>query len=109
MNELLYTEGDVRFAVATAKSEIERLTVERDSLFNRATTAEFERDALHQRTATHRQGAMQDVSKTAPQHCEVAMKEEGRPHSWFGYVTTLLAGAGFTVVFCLIVIYFTGG
>ena len=25
MNELLYTEGDVRFAVATAKSEIERL------------------------------------------------------------------------------------
>ena len=32
MNELLYTEGDVRFAVATAKSEIERLTAERDSL-----------------------------------------------------------------------------
>ena len=28
MNELLYTEGDVRFAVATAKSEIERLTAE---------------------------------------------------------------------------------
>jgi hypothetical protein len=37
------------------------------------------------------------------------MKEEGRPHSWFGYVTTLLAGVGFTVVFGLIVIYFTGG
>lgn len=28
---------------------------------------------------------------------------------WFGYVTTLLAGVGFTVVFGLIVIYFTGG
>ena len=32
MNELIYTEGDVRFAVATAKSEIERLTAERDSV-----------------------------------------------------------------------------
>ena len=26
MNEILYTEGDLRFAVATAKSEIDRLT-----------------------------------------------------------------------------------
>ena len=37
MNELLYSEGDVRFAVATAKSEIERLTAERDRLKASAT------------------------------------------------------------------------
>ena len=29
--ELLYSEGDLRFAVATAKTEIERLTAERDA------------------------------------------------------------------------------
>jgi uncharacterized coiled-coil DUF342 family protein len=28
MNEILYTEGDLRFAVATAKSEIDRLQKE---------------------------------------------------------------------------------
>lgn len=32
MSELLYSEGDVRFAVATAKSEIERLTAENVAL-----------------------------------------------------------------------------
>ena len=32
MNELLYTEGDVRFSVATAKSEIKRLTAENTAL-----------------------------------------------------------------------------
>ena len=30
--ELLYSEGDLRFAVATAKTEIERLTAERDAI-----------------------------------------------------------------------------